>query len=414
MGASVSSTASDVPHSYDWDSHSTVLTPEQERSLALIVQAGRSNAAILRYAVVPLDAMSALPIYRALALTSARARSYLARAAAQWARRGGRPDGLRARLEDLARELAEHDAIELSVRAGTIAIGAPASMLIGALTLDAELIGEAYSRPAAMKFRDALAEQVGRIYKGYPPTTLERLDVEAAVRAARDFFICCFIRLSVYRAIRVRSRSRLQYADLVQSGNEGLIHAVDHFDPHYGVPFGAYAFMWIKKVISRAERYGNVIALPDPLLEVRGRIRRASADAAVDGEALDPRALASELGVDEAIIRAVIRAETAAVSLDGTPGHVVAETCVDDRSPDLEEHVRLRERREAVARALATCPPRGRQLMERYFGIGREAESVPKIARSLGLTPQRCYQIKETELRRLRRPAIASELIDHV
>jgi RNA polymerase primary sigma factor len=141
-------------------------------------------------------------------------------------------------------------------------------------------------------------------------------------------------------------------------------------------------------------------------------VRQAITMAVTEGRATSVPVLAISVGLPERVVRAVLQSDAIVLSLDGVTGRMLEETCVDERER-VDAQIEAGERAEAVRRALGTCPPRERRVLSELFGIGCPQRPVEHIAKDLGLTPQRVYQIRDAEIRRLRRPAVARELVSY-
>jgi RNA polymerase sigma factor (sigma-70 family) len=389
------------------------LTPAQERILAEFVHSARQSAPGLRFAAVPIAELGELPIFEALAASWRRSQAHLLRSAREWVRRAPEPRTLRAAAEVVVNE---KTGIQQSASVRTTSLdgqGEPIGGLLFALALDRSLIGEARTRPAAQAFITELDRQLQAFDRAYPASVLEQLDIQRAQRLARDYFIRAGLHLAERRAKAVAWHSRLPLADLVQIGAEGLIHAVDRFDPGYGAPFAAYATWWIKQAIARGERGADLMPLPQRLEAARGCIRRAVARALADGSAATSIAIARRVHLPERVVEAVVRANAPVVSLDGVTGLIVREACADEDGPTAYDRVHNGQRRRAVRRALATLGPRERAVLELMFGIRCAPIPPLLIARKLGITRQRVSQIYHEEIRRLRRPPVAVRLKDY-
>ncbi|MEK6225554.1 MAG: sigma-70 family RNA polymerase sigma factor [Chloroflexota bacterium] len=386
------------------------LDDQQEPLLAEIIHSARRSGSELRFAVVPLQALHRLPIFPQLARTSARSQSYLVRAARQWTRRGGSVPALLSPLGILAEQLAAHGRTALAGHATRLAVAVGEALLTGALELDRQLRGPSRQDPAARAFLQALDQELTALTAAYPPSTLEQLDVEAARRAARDYFIRAQLSLAVRRARKVAHVSRIPLADLIQTGVEGLIHAVDRFDPSFGAPFAAYGYTWIKQQIARAESQAGAIQLPQRMQAVRSDTRRALLGATEDGSPTRLAAVAQRVNRPQHVVEAILRVDAPVLSLDGATGHILAESRTAEGG-ELDEELLLDERCRAVRAAMVSCTAQGRVVLERLYGIGCPRLSGPQIARALGISSQRVYEIRDAEVRRLRRPPVAIKLI---
>lgn len=410
---SASASATDGPHEYDWGlDQPPVMTEAQERIVAEIMATRGSAAPGLRHAVVPIEAIQGLALERDLRAVTERRQNYLQRAAREWARRGGEPALLLDVIADLVMALNTAGETELAASAAMLMGAAPEDLLVGALRLDRRLIGELRRPEAAQRFSQELERQLVRLTDAYAPTTLERLDILAAQRLAREYFIRAQMDIVRRRAKSVRRWSRLPTEDVIQSGNEGLVQAVDKYDHRFGVPFGAYAYQWVRTSIQRAEAAATLVPLPYRLEAVRGPVRRAVGRAASDGTRIDAAAIGAELDLAASDIEAVARADDLLVSLDGDESEALVERIASD-TPTPAESLDETERKVAIRAAVNACAPREREILTSFYGVGRQERRVAEIARGLGLTTQRVYQLRNAELRRLRRPAVAKLLIEH-
>ncbi len=388
--------------------HQPNLELDQERIVAEIVQVSRSASPNLRFAVIPVEVLQGLEPGECLALTWQRAQHYLGRVQRSWSARTHRRAELVERVGALADELRSIEAFELEGEARALVNASDEALILGALRLQRRLIRAARAGAAATAFSEIVELVLSELALAIPPTQLERLDVEAARLVARDFLIRCALPLVKLRASVVRGHSALPFDDLIQIGSVALIQAVDRFSPTFGAPFAAYAYPWIKQAMRRAEWQAEVISLPMRVRTALYKVRAARADPAWATASADQ--LASHLGLSPLLVQRALD-ESSVASLDGNAegeGSLAA-TCAED-APPLDEHVRVRERRTAVARALEQCATREQDILRRLYGIGCDDEPVAAVARRHGLTPQRIYQIRDAELRRLRHPRIAGEL----
>lgn len=240
---------------------------------------------------------------------------------------------------------------------------------------------------------------------------------EAALRAwvrdgeeARRQFILANLRLVIHIARRYRNRS-LDFMDLIQEGNLGLIEAVDHFDGERGNRFSTYAGIRIRRVIERAlvDR-GRLIRLP-VYLDSRRRALYAARERLRKRRGREPAAeeLATVLGDGWSAdgVMMLDEASMMPMSLDGPivgdGSLLVGETVADASEQVPFEHAVEARLREEVAAALATLEPREATVLELAFGLGgRAACTLQAIGNGLGLTKERVRQIKARALRKLR------------
>jgi RNA polymerase sigma factor (sigma-70 family) len=381
-----------------------------ELALAEVIYSGHRAAPIVRFAVIALDSLSSLPIYERLARSQERAQTYLRGAMRRWALRSTATGTLDLSVVALAAELRLAGRDSLAQVAEGVAGADAETLLVRAIGLERQL-GTCGSGPAARAFTALLDGELEGLEQRYPTTVLQRIDVAAAQRAARDFFVTAQLPIAERRARYVARSSRLPLADLVQIGAEALLHATDRFDPSFSVPFAAYAHRWITQRISRAEPTADLIPLPMRVFRARSDVRQAITKAVTEGVATSMPVLASHLGLPERVVRAVLQSDVPVVSLDGVTGRILEDTYVDDSAERVDARSEDRERAAAVRRALDTCPARERAILSQLFGIGCTPRPVDQVASEMGLTRQRVYQIRDIEIRRLRRPSVAKDLV---
>lgn len=180
--------------------------------------------------------------------------------------------------------------------------------------------------------------------------------------AARRRLVSANLRFVVSVARKYRGRG-VPLADLVNEGNIGLVRAADRFDPDRGVRFISYAHFWVRRAMVNAITRHDVRPLPG-----EPPPRPLSLDHAVPGGA-----------------------------------RTLAELLPDERAPEPGAGV-VRERlRDAIEASLSDLPPREREVVRRYFGLGSEcAETLAEISADLGVSRERVRQLKDQGLSRLR------------
>lgn len=383
---------------------------ETELALGEVIYSSRSAAPIVRFAILDLDPLRELPIYAQLANTQRRAQIYLRAASKRWATRAMTASDLDAALVALASELRTAGRADLARLAEDAAGGLAETLLVRAIEL-ARRLGAAQSGTAARAFIARLDRELDGLESLYAPTPLQAMDVAAAQRATRDYFVTAQLPVAERRARTVAPKSRLPLADLVQIAAEGLMHAAEKFDPSFRVPFAAFAHRPIAQRLYRAEPSADLIPLPQRVHEARSDVRQAITKAATEGVATSTPVLAMHLGLPERVVRAVVQSDVPVLSLDGVTGRILEDTYAGEGDQSGEARVEEKERAAVVQRALATCPPRERSILCQLFGIGCPARPVEQIAKQHGLSAARVYQIRDAEIRRLRRPAVAKMLV---
>ncbi len=240
--------------------------------------------------------------------------------------------------------------------------------------------------------------------------------IQAGDEAAWDELVSCNLRLVVSIARGYAGRG-LEYADLIQEGNLGLMRAARGFDAKFGTKFSTYATWWIKQSMGRA--------ISNKAVPIRLPIHAAEEERTVNGARKHLRSstgrepTAEELaGFTGKSAKWVTNALTARKTVfsydvpigaddDGTLSDLLAdevETGAEDLFAEgaLQGHVRS---------LLEALPERERYLVERRYGLdGGEGATLEEIGRELGVTRERARQIQGTALRRLRARALDEQL----
>lgn len=239
----------------------------------------------------------------------------------------------------------------------------------------------------------------------------ERAALERTVadgREARRRFVEANQRLVMKVAQRYRG-SGLDFEDLIQEGNLGLIRAVERFDPERGLRFSTYAVWWIRQAIQRAiEERGRLIRLPGPAAEEATRLWRVADQLAVDLERvpdLAEAARASGLDTSRALELAQVTLRPvsleAAVDGDGevTLGDVLAGTFENP-----EGEVERAAVAEMIEHGLTRLPERARQVLELRYGLtDGEPRTLTETGVALGISRERARHLEASALRSLRR-----------
>ncbi|MDA2971150.1 MAG: sigma-70 family RNA polymerase sigma factor [Actinomycetota bacterium] len=246
---------------------------------------------------------------------------------------------------------------------------------------------------------------------------LKRL-IEAGERARHDL-ITANLRLVVSIAKRF-TRPTMPLSDAIQSGNIGLMKAVERFDHTRGFKFSTYATWWIRQAISRAVAdEGRNIRLPAHTIEHIGRIRRTERELQTELQHEPSIAeIAARLGEPAERIAELIHIARDTTSLD-TPLRADSErTYADDlaseNSDDPSDSLEREDLREAVRHAISDLPEREQAVMWMRFGLdGREGATLEEVGRHFGITRERVRQIEVKILSRLRHTSTARSLRDY-
>jgi RNA polymerase primary sigma factor len=229
--------------------------------------------------------------------------------------------------------------------------------------------------------------------------------------AARKHLIEANLRLVISIAKKYRDMG-VPFADLIQEGNAGLIHAVDKFDYKRGFKFSTYATWWIRQSVARAiADQGRLIRLPVHRWEKINRMRRISQELAQElGRKPTTGEIADALKISPFKLERLLNNAQMPLSLELPIGEdadaTLGEFIPDEETLSPDESAVRQQARQDIARMLTTLSPREQQVLQLRFGLqdGR-ARTLEQVGAVMGKTRERIRQIEAKALRKLRHPS---------